>query len=486
METVRRIAKNTIILAISNILSKLLGFLFIMYVSRYLSVEGYGTISFAIAFTAIYSIFTDLGMSTLTVRNVSRDRSYADKYMGSVIIIKSVLVLLTLCLVAISIGILGYSGNVIYVVYLVTISMIIDSFSGIFYAIFQAYEKMEYNSIGQVLKAVLLLSGAIIAIYLRFTVTQFAAVYVVASAIILIYLAIICLSNSLVPNFSIDHRFCKYFIIESLPFALVSVFVMVNQRIDSILLSKLTDMAHVGWYNAAYNLVLMLEFIPAAFISSLYPYTSIYYKSKYKLDLILNIGVRYMFMTSLPMGILVTLLADKIIGFIYGRAYIPSTASLQILIWSEVIIFIALVFNNQLISVNKQMLVTKQVILVAIVNIIVNLLLIPGYGIIGSSIATVVSSLISFIILSYYIYKEGFVLTKNSISYCSKVLLAGAILLAYVYMLKEINVIILISSSTLLYLLSLCTLRTFDDFDIYLFKKLIAVPYSARKYFHHF
>ena len=54
-----------------------------MYTARYLGAEGFGILSFALAFTGIFGVFTNLGLSTLTVREVARDKSLASKYLGN-------------------------------------------------------------------------------------------------------------------------------------------------------------------------------------------------------------------------------------------------------------------------------------------------------------------------------------------------------------------------------------------------------------------
>jgi len=74
MNTTQRIAKNTGILFASQITSHVLALLFVMYTARYLGAEGFGILSFPIAFTAIFGVFADLGLSILTVREVARDK----------------------------------------------------------------------------------------------------------------------------------------------------------------------------------------------------------------------------------------------------------------------------------------------------------------------------------------------------------------------------------------------------------------------------
>ena len=114
-----------------------------MYTARYLGAAGFGILSFALAFTGIFGVFSDLGLSTLTVREVARDKTLASKYLGNITVMKIILVIITFGLIAITINLLGYPEQTIKVVYLVALSVIFKAFSGMFYSISQAYEKME-------------------------------------------------------------------------------------------------------------------------------------------------------------------------------------------------------------------------------------------------------------------------------------------------------------------------------------------------------
>ena len=135
MSTVRRIAKNTGVLLISRVTSYAMGFLFIVCTARYLGAEGFGVLSFALAFTVIFGVFADLGLRQLTVREVARNESLARKYLGNVAVMKVILVILTFGLIALTINLLGYPELTIKVVYLIALSVIFNSFNNMFYAI---------------------------------------------------------------------------------------------------------------------------------------------------------------------------------------------------------------------------------------------------------------------------------------------------------------------------------------------------------------
>jgi len=218
MNTVQRIAKNTGVLLISQIASYIIGFFFIMYTARYLGAEGFGILSFALAFTGIFGVFSDLGLSTLTVREVARDKSMAQKYLGNIAVMKVILVVITFGLIAIMINLLGYPEQTIKVVYLVALSVIFGAFSGMFNLIFQAYEKMEYVSVGRILSSALMLSSALFAISQGFSVVGFASIYFIVSAVVLGYSFAVCVRKFVLPKIEVDWSFWRPTIKEALPF----------------------------------------------------------------------------------------------------------------------------------------------------------------------------------------------------------------------------------------------------------------------------
>lgn len=452
-----------------------------MYTARYLGVDGFGELSFALAFTGLFGIFIDFGLNTLIVREVARDNMLAGKYLLNVIGMKALLSVITIIMIAFTINFLDYSNHTMNIIYIVALSVIFNSFSGIFYSIFQAYEKLAYQSFGMILNSVLLLAGVMVAISQDFDVFGFAYIYFIVSIILLGYTFVVNLKKFVFPKIEIDFGFWKHIIKQALPLALIGIFVTINQRIDRIMLSSMIDMTSVGVYSAASNLILVLEFIPAAYIMSIYPFTSRLHSSKKQLEFILERSIKYMSMIGFPIGVGTTLLADRIIFLIYGQEYFPSISALQILIWSNVIIFVAILFNNLLISTNKQALVSKQIGIVAVANIIMNFILIPEYSYIGASIATVMSSLIGFIILYYSVSKNGYSCSTALISSIMKMIISCSIMAIYIFIFNELNLFVLIFSSALIYFIVLWATKIFDDVDVELFGSIIKLKQNQMK-----
>ena len=253
MSKARKIAKNTGVLFVAQIITYLFGFFITIYTARYLGVEGFGILSLALALTVIFNVFTDLGLSTLIVREVARDKSQTKKYVGNFAVMKLLLAFLTFGLIAITVTLIGYSKEVSLVIYLITISVILTSFSGVFNSIFQAHEQMEYQAISSIINSFILLIGILIAIYLHLSIIIFAIVYIISSIATLIYSLTIYLWKYSLPKFEIDTKFWKLTLIAASPLSVSAIFAVIGFKIDTILLSILKGNIAVGIYTAPYQ-----------------------------------------------------------------------------------------------------------------------------------------------------------------------------------------------------------------------------------------
>jgi len=475
MNTVQRIAKNTAVLLAATIISKVLGFFYVMYTARYLGAEGFGILSFALAFTGIFGVLTDLGLSPLTVREVARDKSLAKKYLKNISVMKAILVTITFALIAIVINLLGYPEQTIKVVYLISISVVFNSFTAMFYSIFRAFEKMEYQSLGQILSSVLMFSGVLFAISQGFSVVRFASIYFIASSIVFGCSFIICVWKFVKPEIEFDWNFWKPTIKEALPFGLTGISGMIYTYTDSIMLSLMQGDEIVGWYNAAYRLILILLFIPGIINSAIFPTMSKFYiSSQNALKLMCEKYFKIMFIIGIPLGVGTTLLANKIILLIFGSEYRPSIIALQILIWTIVFTFAGAAFVKLFESINKQIIITKISGICVIINILLNLLLIPKFSYVGASVATVITEFILVGGIFIFAYKFGYgIESKKVVKNISKVIIVSLVMGAFLWYFKSLNLFILIILAILFYLIMIYIIKGINYEDVQMFKRII-------------
>lgn len=473
MNTVQKIAKNTGLLFISQIITYIMSFIALIYTARYLGALNFGTLSFALSLAGILTIFTDIGLSSLMTRELARDKSMVKKYTGNVIMLKIVLSLATVLFSILLIYFLNYDKQTILVVFLVVLSYVLTSFSQMFYSIFQSQESMEYQSLGQVLNSLFLFVGVIGAIYVGLNVLYFAMAYFISSGIVTCYTLVIYRNLFSFPKMEFNSKFCKKLVKEALPLSLAMIFSTIAFRVDTVMLSAMVGNTAVGWYNASYRLIEALMFIPAVFTAAIYPVTSNFYVSSHNsLKIVYKKSFEYLTILSIPLVVAVTLLADKIILIIYGGQYIESVIALQILVWSIPFIFLTYMFSTIMISINRQNLALKVVIVSMIFNIIFNLMVIPVFSYVGSSLITVLTELIDFLLYFYFLSKYLFKIQVPKI--ILKPVIAGMIMGLSIFYIK-INFIMLVPLSIFLYFVVLVLLKTFtkEDFDI--IKQLISI-----------
>ena len=483
MNIAQRIGRNTAVVFISRILSSALCFLYMIQIARYLGPSGFGVLCFSLAFTRIFGIFTDFGLHLLTVREVSRDLLSSDKYLRNLSGIKIILGVVVFSVMSVVVNIIDYPTQTVHVVYCIGISVIINSFSQMFCSIFQAEQRMEFDSIGKILNGLLMVICIFAATKLDFSVVGFAFLFVVVSVLVFIYY-VVALRVAFKRVFrawvdggmvEFDWQFWKSLIRQAISFGLAVCFVTIFYWIDSVMLYRIKGDEVVGWYNAAYRLVLVLLLIPGSFISAIYPAMSVFYESrKDTLRILFERSLKYLLIIGVPLGVGTLILAEKIIVLFYKQDYLNSVIALQILVWSSVLIFASQPIGNLFNCLNRQVIITYITGFCVILNVVLNLILIPKYSFVGASIATVATELFSLIVMCIFCVKTGYGFSgvKHYLTLV-KVLLSSLIMGVLILWLKDANLFVVVTLAITIYFAATYLLGVFDKEDVNILKRII-------------
>ena len=164
MSQVRTLFKNISWVTSSQVIMNICAFLWTILIARYLGVNDYGILSFAISFTVLLGMGTDIGMSTFSTRELSQDKSKTQKYINNVIPFKIVLSIALFLVTAILLYLLGYNRLVIEVTLLISLETIFICMIKFIGGVFQAYENQKYNSIGEIISSLFLLIFSLISV----------------------------------------------------------------------------------------------------------------------------------------------------------------------------------------------------------------------------------------------------------------------------------------------------------------------------------
>jgi len=330
---------------------------------------------------------------------------------------------------------------------------------------------MEFQAIGQMLHAALILGGVIFAIKLGFSVVGFASLYAMASAIVLCYsFAVMKLkfpnpvSASANKAIEFDWTFWKPTIKKALPFSLTIIVGAIFLRIDIIMLSIIRGDAAAGWYNAACNLIIALVFVADAFTYAVFPNMARFFvAAKDSLRIALEKSSKYLFIVGLPLAVGTILLADRIIPLIYGAEFAPAIVALRFLSLYLPLRFVSHATGWGLASINREPLRTLSAGIAAGTNISLNLLLIPSLGLVGAAISTVITQTLLFTLYFYFVVKHFHRLPLHKM--LIKPGIACLMMGIFVFFLRQVNLPLLVALAALIYFGMLYLLKTFDADD---------------------
>lgn len=471
MTTVRIVARNTGIVLVGNIIFRVISLIIIIYLARYLGKVDFGKYSFVFAYLAFFGIITDLGLQKILVREIARKPQLAPKLIGNAYIMRLALTIFAFFMSVIIITLMSFPIDTTTYVYIGAFALLFISFSDFYATIFEANLRMEYNVIARLaFKSIFaILVFWIISLHGKLIHIMIAVLF---SEIVKTLLSYLFSRKFVHAKFEIDFGMWKFLIKESIPLALFSIIWIIHFRTDVVMLSIMTGDAQVGIYSAAYKLSEPLIFIPQALIVSLFPIMSAsFITSKERLIKMYQLGIKYILMIMFPIAVGTTLIADRIVLLIYGTEFAASTMVLQILVWAIVFTSINIILSNLLVSINQQILSTTSIALGALLNIVLNFILIPLLSCNGAAIATVITKIVIFSANFYFVSKYLQILPLHRIF--AKPLISGLVMGGFVYCFNNLNVFLVVLFGVIIYSTILLVLRTFSDEDVEIAKKIL-------------
>lgn len=473
MRTVKRVAKNSLMIMLSATVTKILSLIFIIFATRYLGDIGFGKYSFVFALLSFFTVFIAFGMDTLVIREVAKDKSKSNAFLINSAALKSFLSLISWLVIIFLIAVLKKEPKINLGIIIIGFSLLPNSIVGSFEAIFSAYEKMEYNTLIEIFFRVVIVGLGLLVIFLDYGLITIFLVSLVASILAFLFCTYIYTNKIGKIKIEINYNLCKNLLKMSYAFALTGVFVAIYHRIDTVMLSIMKGDAPVGWYGAAYGLTESFLFIPAAICSAVFPVLSkLYGESKKSFNLAYKRSFKFLLLLAVPVGVGITVLADKIIPLVYKPEFDNSIIALRILIWAVAFIFLNAIMTSTLYVANKQKVVAKMTLVLVILNIGLNYFFIPRYSYVGASWTTVITEMVAFVFCYYVISKS--ICKIKSVKPFFKSLLASLIMGFFLCYFKGLNLFMIIVLGGLLYIFILILLRAFTTEDKAFIKELLS------------
>ena len=397
--------KNAFWLYLGFALNKFLKVIIIILSARILGPENYGAFNYALSFLGLFFLITDWGVSSLVIRDYQQKRE-KEKIVKSAFSFKFLLILLYSIL---AIG--GYfvlnNENVKSVYFILLIMQILIVFREFLNVLFKAIQRMEYESITIAIESTVILLVVITLVSKFPSVVNLGIAYFLGALVSLLFIYLSAFRFSFIKKlaFSFSKENLIYYIKNGTPLMLYGFLGFIFFSVDHLIIGNFRGMYELGLYSIATKIVLNLNLIPNIAMIALLPYLSFYVFDKEKLYKIYKKALLGIILISLIIIILVNIFIEPLVKILLGPKYFLSIPIIKFLVWTIIFLFPLILLDNIIFVFNKQWLNFYLTIGAALLNLVLNIILVPIYGISGAIFATLVSQSLNFLI-SYYIVEK--------------------------------------------------------------------------------
>lgn len=472
---INRMARNSVFLILSRITDMSAFFITTPIIARYLGMNAFGEYALVMAITIFVKPLAEFGSESIICRDVVKNTTGASEYVNAAFIARALMSGFIMIIIYLFVG-LVVSDNVFK--HAILISAVTDislSFCAIFLAVIRAYERMEYELLCNFFYQLANIAGitAVILLDLGFISLFYARLF--SALIFLVFLLLFVFKYLLSFRKGFDWHVIKFIYKEAAPLAIFTLLITASSKIDVFFLNYFKGPADIALFEAPNRLITQLQFIPFSINASMFPFFArVSEDPNESLHIYYGRAVKFLYIFSIFPAMLSFLGSEAIINLLFGGKFLLSSVALRILSWSFIIFTLNHFLHNILIVLGKQRVIIIIVGISFLFNILLDLLLIPYYGYIGASIATLVSSFISFIITVFCTSRYAGrlsavnILVKPSIS----ALLAG---IACYFIITKSFVSLLAGAflGLTIYILMLLVLKAFEKNELDLIKQAI-------------
>jgi O-antigen/teichoic acid export membrane protein len=473
METLRRALGNSALMLMSQAITWISTLVLTGALGSHLGDAGFGNLYLAMSFAAIAGLLVDFGLNEQLVREIARDRELAGRYLVNAVSIKIGLAVAAYLLTLAIARVLGYPSELRLVIAIFCLILLVNALGATLAALGRGIEYVLPASTALIVEKVFVTAVAIALLYRGYGIASVAAVFV-AGALLNTTWQAFHLRRRIAFSGTVERRTMGLLVKGALPFLAYWVLGAVYYRVDIVLLSKLSTPAVVGWYSAAYRLFDTLFFLPGIVSGAvLLPILSrMSTVSRGQLRLAIGKGLDTLLLLGVPICTGLFVLAEPILQFIYRRPeFLNAAPALRWLAIALILVYANSVLATVLISINREGKLALIPGFATVVNVVLNLLLIPRYHHLAAAAVTTATECIIF--GSLLLCLPADLRPRRSLLVLAKAMGASLAMVLALYMLQGQSLPVSIVLGGLVYCLAALALRLVPLQDLRLLRSAL-------------
>jgi polysaccharide transporter, PST family len=385
-----RVMQNTAVVFISRWIGLLMAGAASVMLTRALGPERLGEYAVIYSYLALFGMLSSFGIGPILTREAAQNREDAGSIMFTGMCLATGFAITTGVLALAISPLLHLNGKLFPLLAIAAVEIFLLVPASLSTVIFQVDQKQWYSSGFSIIRQAIFLS-IVFAVYLLGAPLLYVILGRLAAAGIEAGLNFWNAQKLLSPHRRFLSPVARRLIHGGFVISAVTIASTIYLRIDQVMLHAMAGDFVLGHYAAAVRVSELFEALPAAFGSALFPLLCISLADAPRFRRHIDIGFRYMILAGAGLSVVCCLGARPIMHLYGGVKYSGSAPLLAVLVWSEIPIFFASTFSNALLASNLQNWVLWPTVAGAVLNIALNLYLIPRWGALGASWATVIA-----------------------------------------------------------------------------------------------
>ncbi len=403
LPTGKRIIKNFFSLTTANLFGQLFAFISTAYLARILNASGFGKIAFVQGIIAYFALITNFGLRTIGVREIAKNRNEIKRYVSNLLALRLTLAITSFILLLIFL--VFVNKPIDYKILIALFGLTLFPQVLLLDWAFEGTERMEFVGIARIMRPAIYLLLVLFFVKSPQDLLNIPLLILASSLVIVILLSYIFIRNYGWFKLAFDLKLWKRFILLAVPLGLSVLLLQINGNIDIIMLGFMKSDEVVGWYSAAYKIILLLMGLGGFLSIAIFPLMSrLYHESVEKLKKLIYYYFKVTVFWGLPMAVGGVVLAPKLITLIYGNDFQGSILAFRILLGYLFLGYATAPFFFLFQASGKMKYFLYTAAAAALTNLGLNIILIPKYGLIAAASTTVISNLVIFVML--YIYSS--------------------------------------------------------------------------------
>ncbi len=421
-KSLKLIAGSSVIVFIALMFSKVFSYIYRIIIARNYGPEYYGLFSLALMAAGWITVLAIFGLNDGLLRYISIFRGKKENKKINYIFRKSFLLLLITGLIGGTILFFSasYISNNIFnepeltiFLQLFSLSIPFTTVLVVFLSSLRAYEKIGWR----VFLSNILVNFLHVSLILLFIASGFGVIAIPLSYVVgvfIVFVSAVIILKKQVPSIFVRKKhkdktgIFKEVLSYSWPLIFAEIIWKIFKWTDSFFLGYFETATEVGFYNAAIPIALLLTFSSDLFAQMFVPLINKEY-SRNKIEVVRQLSRqvgKWIFFINLPALILLLLFPKEFLALLFGQDYTSAANTLMFLAIGVSFLSFGGISSRILGMLGKSKTVLADVVIVASINIILNIILIPKYGMDGAAISTAISFILLSIIVMVQVYKE--------------------------------------------------------------------------------